>query len=121
LGVLILVVVLALAAGGASILLGTLARSQEQAVALGIVIAVAFGMLGGCMWELSNVGPLMRTVGHIAPQAWAIDGFVRLVFNHSGLSAILPDVGVLSLFAFGLVLLAVLRLRAVASAEGAAY
>jgi ABC-2 type transport system permease protein len=78
-------------------------------------------MLGGCMWPLSGVGPLMRTVGHIAPQAWAMDAFVRLIFGHSGLVGILPDVGVLALFAFGLVALATSRLRAVAMASGGVF
>jgi ABC-2 type transport system permease protein len=121
LGVLLLVVVLAMAASGASVLLGTLARSQEQAVAVGIVVAVALGMLGGCMWPLSGVGPLMRTVGHVAPQAWAMDAFVRLIFGHSGLIGILPDVGVLALFAVGLVALATSRLRSVAMASGGVF
>jgi len=118
-GVLLLVVVLSLAAAGASVLLGTVARSQEQAVAVGIVLAVAFGMLGGCMWTLDGVGPLMRTIGHIGPQAWAMDAFVKLVFNHSGIVGILPDVGVLALFAIVLVGVATMRLRSVATAEGA--
>jgi ABC-2 type transport system permease protein len=121
LGVILLVIVLATAASGASVLLGTLARSQEQAVAVGIVVAVALGMLGGCMWPLSGVGPLMRTVGHVAPQAWAMDAFVRLIFGHSGLVGILPDVGVLALFALGLVALATSRLRSVAIASGAVF
>ena len=119
-GVLLLIVVLAVAASGASVLLGTVARSQEQAVAVGIVVAVAFGMLGGCMWPLDNVGPLMRSVGHVAPQAWAMDGFVRLIFGHSGIVGILPDVGVLALFALALVAIATKRLRTVAIAAGMA-
>ncbi len=120
LGVLLLVCVLAVAAAGASVLLGTVARSQEQAVAVGIVVAVAFGMLGGCMWPLDNVGPLMRSVGHVAPQAWAMDGFVRLIFGHSGIVGVLPDVGVLALFALALVAVATTRLRKVAIAAGTA-
>ncbi len=119
-GVLLLVVVLSMAASGASVLLGTLARSQEQAVAMGIVIAIAFGMLGGCMWQLDNVGPLMRTVGHVAPQAWAMDAFVKLIFDHSGIVGVLPDIGVLALFAIALVSIATTRLRAVAMAAGSA-
>lgn len=120
-GVLLLLVVLSLAASGASVLLGTVARSQEQAVALGIVIAVALGMLGGCMWTLAGVGPLMRTVGHVAPQAWAMDAFVKLVYNHSGVVAILPDVGVLALFALALLVVATIKLRSVAIAEAGAF
>jgi ABC-2 type transport system permease protein len=116
-GVVLLIVVLSLAASGASVLLGAIARSPEQAIAFGIVSAVAFGMLGGCMWTLDSVGPLMRMVGHIAPQAWAMDAFVRLVFDHSGIVGILPDVGVLALFAVALLTLAALKLRSVAVNE----
>jgi ABC-2 type transport system permease protein len=119
--VLLLVLVLAVTAAGASVLLATLAKSGEQAVAIGIVSAIAFGMLGGCMWNLNTVGPLMRTVGHIAPQAWAMDAFVRLVFDHSGILGVLPDIGVLALFALGLVSLAATRLRSVASTQAAAF
>jgi ABC-2 type transport system permease protein len=119
-GVLLLIAVLSVAASGASVLLGTVARSQEQAVAVGIVVAVAFGMLGGCMWPLDNVGPLMRSVGHVAPQAWAMDGFVRLIFGHSGIVGVLPDIGVLALLALALVAIATERLRAVAVAAGTA-
>jgi hypothetical protein len=43
------------------------------------------------------------------------------VFNHSGIVGILPDVGVLGLFALGLVGIATVRLRSVASAEGAVF
>jgi ABC-2 type transport system permease protein len=118
-GVLLVVVVVSAAAAGASVLLGTVARSQEQAVALGIVVAVALGMLGGCTWPLSGVGPLMRAVGHVAPQAWAMDAFVRLVFGHSGIAGILPDVGVLAAFAVVLLTVATVRLRAVATAGDA--
>ena len=118
-GVALLVVILAIAAGGLSVLLGTVARSGEQAVAIGIVVAVALGMLGGCMWNLDTVGPLMRTVGHIAPQAWAMDAFVKLVFDHSGIAGVIPDLGVLALFAVGLVALATARLRSVATAQAA--
>ena len=117
LGVLLVVVIVSIAAAGASLLLGTFARSVEQAIALGTVAGVAFGMLGGCMWTLDSVGPLMRTIGHIAPQAWAMDAFVRLVFGHSGIVGILPDVGVLALFALGLVALATYRLRTVTLSE----
>jgi linearmycin/streptolysin S transport system permease protein len=119
LGVAVVVIVLAVAAGGLSVLLGTLARSGEQAVAIGIVVAVALGMLGGCMWNLDTVGPLMRTVGHIAPQAWAMDAFVKLVYDHSGIAGVMPDIGVLALFAVGLVALATARLRSVATAQTA--
>ena len=48
-----------------------------------------------------------------------MDAFVNLVFDHSGIAGVLPDVGVLALFAFGLVGLATVRLRSVATVQAA--
>jgi ABC-type multidrug transport system permease subunit len=45
-------------------------------------------------------------VGHVVPQAWAMDAFVKLIYDHAGLTAVLPDIGVLALFAAGLCALA---------------
>jgi ABC-2 type transport system permease protein len=49
---------------------------------------------------------VVRGVGHIVPQAWAMDAFVKLIYDHDGLGAVLPEVGVLALFAAALCALA---------------
>lgn len=113
----LLVLALSLAAAGASVLLGTVARTTEQAIAVGTVAGIAMGMLGGCIWPLNLVGSTMRAVGHATPQAWAMDAFVGLVYGHSGLVGILPQLGVLTAMAVVLLVVAGARLRA-AVAEG---
>jgi len=90
---------LALAFSGASVLIGTWARSQEQAIATSVVVGIAAGMLGGCVYPLDVVDSTVRTVGHGVPQAWAMDAFVRLIYHHAGFAAVLPEIGVLSVFA----------------------
>jgi ABC-2 type transport system permease protein len=112
LAVFLVVAALAVALAGGSTLLGTIARTHEQALGLAIVIAVVAGMLGGCMWSLDTVGPLMRAIGHATPQAWAVDGLVDTVFNGAGVRTVLPDVAVLAGFGVVLCTLATLRLRA---------
>lgn len=107
----VLTVALCLAGAGAGATLGTLVRSVEQVVAVGVPLALALGMLGGCMWPLAIVGPVMRAVGHAVPTAWAMDGFVSLVYGHAGLGGIGGDVLVLASFAVALTALAALRLR----------
>lgn len=118
----LLVLGLTAALAGLATLLGTLARTQEQAVAVGVVLALAAGMLGGCLWPLSVVGPAMQAVGHLTPQAWAMDGFVALVYGHAGLVAVLPDIAALAGFAAVLCTLAAWRLgrqtRRVAGGRG---
>jgi ABC-2 type transport system permease protein len=117
LGVAMVVLGLSLALSCGSILLGTLARSPEQAVAVAVVLAIAGGMLGGCLWPLSVVGPAVAAAGHATPQAWAMDGFVALVYGHSGLLGVLPDVAALLGFTALLGALAAWRLRVVLAAS----
>ncbi len=111
----LVLVFLALAYAGAATLLGCWARSGEQAVALAVVLGVAGGMLGGCMWTLDAVGPAMRTAGHLVPQAWAMDALTATVFDGSGLAGVLPDIVALAAFAAVLCTLAAWRLRRAAT------
>jgi len=118
-GVGLLVVAVSMAATGASLLVGTLARSPDQAVAAGTVLALAGGMLGGCMWPLDEVPSAMRSAGHLTPQAWAMDAFGRLVTDHGSVFQVLPQLGVLAGFAVGLVALAAWRVRVAVVGAGA--
>ena len=86
-------------------------RSEEQAISLAVVLGVIGGMLGGCMYSLASVAPAVRAIGHVVPQAWAMDAFVKLIYDHEGLGAVLPEIGVLALFA---AVLSALALRAYA-------
>ena len=98
-GVGLVVGLLALAFSGASVLIGTWARTQEQAIASSVVIGIAAGMLGGCVYPLDVVDSTVRNVGHAVPQAWAMDAFIKLIYHHDGLSAVLPEIGALAVFA----------------------
>ena len=79
-----LVLMFAVVATAVGLLVGTVARDTDQASAIGTPVAIALGMLGGCMWPLSLVPPVMRTIGHVAPQAWAMDGWTTLIFDTAG-------------------------------------
>jgi ABC-2 type transport system permease protein len=106
-----LIVVWALVAAGAGVLCGTLFRTPEQANAIGPAAGIALGMLGGCMWPLAIVGSTLRTVGHLAPQSWAVDAWTALLSRHGGLDAIGRELAVLAGFAVVLLVLAAVRLR----------
>ena len=100
----VLILVFALVATGASLLIGTAASTAEQTIALGPPIGIALGMLGGCMWPLLIVPPVMRAIGHGTPHAWAMDGFISLVARQGHLRNIAPDL--LAMAAFAVVFLA---------------
>ncbi len=105
-GVFLVLAALSLAYAGAAALVSVRSRSEEQAISIGVVLGIVCGLLGGCMYPLDVVSPVVRAVGHVVPQAWAMDAFVKLVYDHVGLVAVLPEIGVLTLFALALLGLA---------------
>jgi ABC-2 type transport system permease protein len=109
----LLVLVLAAAGAGINLLAGTIARTPEQAIAVGVPVGIALGMLGGTMWPLEGVSPALRMFGHLFPHAWAMDAFIALVFHHASVRVVGPDLAVLALFAVGLGTAATLRLQRV--------
>jgi ABC-2 type transport system permease protein len=97
---------LAMAYSGLSVLIGVWSRTEEQAIALSVVVGIAGGMLGGCMYPLDVVGSIMREVGHVVPQAWAMDAFIKLIYDGDGVTSVLPEIGALAVFAVALSVLA---------------
>jgi ABC-2 type transport system permease protein len=92
-------------------LMGTVFRTPEQPGSLGPWIGVFLGMLGGCMWPLDVVPPFMKSVAYLSPAAWAMHGYLALIFSHASAVAILPDVAAMLLFAIAFSALGILRLR----------
>lgn len=108
-----LVLLWALVGAGAGVLSGTLFRTPEQASAIGPPVGIALAMLGGCMWPLSIESSVMRQLGHLTPQAWAVDAWTDLMSRGGTLASIAPKLGVLAAFAVGLLALSMTRLRKV--------
>lgn len=109
----LLLFVLALVGAALYLIMGTVARTPEQAVAVGVPLGIAMGMLGGCMWPLEAVSPGMQAVGHLTPNAWAMDAWIKLVFARSGLAGIGRELLALAGFVVVLFPLATWRLRRV--------
>ena len=108
---LLLTVTFALVATGVGMLGGSVLRNAEQATSIGPPVGIALGMLGGCMWPLAIVPEPMRVLGHLFPQAWAMDAFIALIARNTGLGGITRELAVLAAFAAVLLALAVWRLR----------
>ncbi len=94
-------------------LAGTLFRTPEQATATGTAVGIVFGMLGGCMWPLAILSSSFREVGHVVPQAWAVDAWTDLLSRGGTLHSIAPQLAVLAGFAVLFLTLATFRLRRV--------
>ncbi len=106
-----LVLSFALLSTGAGLLIGSLAKSPEQVQSIGIPVAIGMAMLGGCMWPLEVVPATVRTAGHLTPHAWAMDGWINVIFEDKGISAIAPDLLVLGAVGVVLIGLSIFTLR----------
>lgn len=106
LAVMLIISLLGVCAAASSVLIGAWARSQEQAIAMSVIIAIIAGMLGGCVYALNTVSNTVKDVGHIVPQAWAMDAFIKLIYDHDGFTGVLPEIAALAVFALVLSVLA---------------
>jgi len=99
LGVFLILTCSALAAAAIGTAMGTFIKSEGQATGLSIMAGMMMGMLGGCWFPLELFPPVMQNVARIFPTTWAMQGLLDLLLRGAGVVEILPEAGVLILFA----------------------
>jgi ABC-2 type transport system permease protein len=85
--------------------IGTIARTDEQAVMWSLLAMFVLTALAGAWFPLDVTGQLFNTIGHLTPGAWAMDGFQNIVVRGLGLASVVVPAIVLWGFAalfFGL-------------------
>jgi ABC-2 type transport system permease protein len=87
-----------LAAAGYGILLGTVARTYEQASTFGAVSVVIAAALGGVMVPSYVMPHAMQSIGAFSPLSWGLNAFLTVFVRGGGVRAILPEVGSMLLF-----------------------
>jgi ABC-2 type transport system permease protein len=106
------IVLFALVSAGAGVLMGSLARTPDQAVAFGIPLALGMAALGGCFFPLSVAPAAMQVVARVlTPQAWATSALTSVVFDGASLADVAVNLLVLAGFAALLLSLAVVALQ----------
>jgi ABC-type multidrug transport system permease subunit len=93
----VLVVMAAYAGLMASVgmLLGTLARTEGQAAAIGVIASNVLAALGGCWWPIEVTPTWMQKLQLALPTGWAMDALHKLVSFETSPSAALPHVFVM--------------------------
>lgn len=113
LAALLLLIAFSAVGAGAGMLMGSTFKNDQQAAGVGVILSIGLAALGGSMVPIELFSPTMQTVAHATPHAWALDGFAELVRRDGNTFDILPELGVLALFAVTLLALATWRLRVV--------
>ncbi len=105
------VVLFSLVAAAAGLLFGALLRNEEQVGGLGVPISLAAAAIGGCMVPLELFPDPLRAAANLTPHAWGNLAFAEIVRRDGGLLDVLPQLGVLALFAVVLGVAAATALR----------
>lgn len=89
----------ALAAAAFGTTMGTFIKTEGQASGLSIMFGMVFALMGGCWYPLELFPPAIQNAVKILPTTWAMQGMLDLVLRGGGLQDVLPNAGVLLLFA----------------------
>ena len=87
-----------LAAVGLGLLLGTVAKSQEQAAPFGATFVVVLAALGGVWVPVFMMPNFMQFISNLSPMNWGLNAFYDVFLRSGGLLEILPEIGLLFLF-----------------------
>lgn len=108
---LLLVIASALFAASMGLLIGALAKSEEQAVVYSLVPMFILAGLGGAWMPLEFTPITVQRIAYLTPIAWMMDGFKDITVRGLGLQSVLTATAVLLLYAVGLWALAAWRFR----------
>ena len=85
---LVMALATALCVGALGLLIGALAKTEDQAVIFSLLPMFVFAGLGGAWVPLEVTGPAFQAVGHLSPVAWAMDGFKNILVRGGGLEQV---------------------------------
>ena len=103
----------ALCISALGLLIGILAKTEEQAIIFSLIPMFVFAGLGGAWVPLEVTGPTFRMIGHLSPVAWGMDGFENIIARGLGFGSVLLPAMALVGYAVFFFTLAVLRFRKV--------
>jgi ABC-2 type transport system permease protein len=91
LATLLVAIAAALCISALGLLIGAVAKSDEQATIFSLIPMFILSGLGGAWMPLEYTGKAFQAIGHVSPVAWAMDGFKNLTVRGLGIeSAWLP-------------------------------
>ena len=93
------------------LLIGTLAKTEDQIIIFSLIPMFILAGMGGAWVPLEFTGDTFQTIGHLLPTAWSMDGFENIVIRGLGLESVLLPVAVMLAYAVALFALTAWRFR----------
>ena len=111
LGILLVSVTLSLWAASMGLLIGVIAKEEQQVIMYAMIAMFVFSGLGGTWFPLEGSSGAFATIGKTMPSYWAMNGYQNILIRGLGLESVWTAVGMLFVYALGFFLLAVWRFR----------
>lgn len=96
-----------LAAVGFGILLGTIAKTQEQSAPFGATSVVILAAIGGVWVPVFAMPKIMQVISHISPMNWGLNAFYDILLRETTVIEILPELFLLLLFFVSTIFIAI--------------
>ncbi len=93
-----------LAAIGLGLLLGSIAKTQEQSAPFGATFVVILAAIGGVWVPVFAMPGFMQTLSQLSPMNWGLSAFYDVFLRNVGMGEILPEISLL----FGFFILTVI-------------
>lgn len=87
-----------LAAVGFGVLIGTVAKTLEQAAPFGSTAVVILAAIGGLWFPVYAMSSTMQNLARISPMNWGLEGFYQVLLRDTSFISILPYLSLLLLF-----------------------
>lgn len=97
-----------LAAIGLGILLGTVAKTQEQSAPFGATFVVILAAIGGVWVPVFVMPKMMQVLSNVSPMNWGLNAFYDVLLRKAGFSEIIPEIILLLLFFIVTITIAIL-------------
>jgi len=107
LSLLLVAIVSGLSAIGLGVLLGTLAKTQEQSAPLGATLTVLFAAIGGVWIPTFAMPHIMQLISNISPMNWGLQAFYEVLLRGGSASSLLSKIGALLLFFISCILISI--------------
>jgi ABC-2 type transport system permease protein len=111
LGVLLVSVTLGLWIASMGLLIGVVAKEEQQVILYAMIAMFLFSAMGGTWFPLETTGGAFAAIGKAMPSAWAMNGLQNILIRGLGLESALMPALILLAYAFGFFGLAVWRFR----------
>jgi len=111
LGTLLVSLALCLWVASLGLLIGVVARGDEQVILYSLLAMFLFSGLGGAWFPLEGAGRTFAAISKLIPSTWAMTGFQNLLIRGQGLDSVWRPALILSAYALAFFAVALWRFR----------